>query len=312
VTFLRFGGLASLPASIGLALSFGIAPSAGCGGNEFVAGSGEGGLLPDGAPASSSSGGGPSDDGGGSSGGGNGKDFCASLDASQYPFCSDLDPKPLPENWDQVVTPGSATVAEDPDASVSPPNSLLAIAPAQVLNDGGFNQAFVKKVTLPKGAVHIAFDVKVDQLSFPTGASAASSSVISLVYTQGKDYEVFLAFAPSTTSDFSLVLVELSTAPISIGDAGTTVTGHDLTKLLPASFLTSWLPMSLEFDLDHDAGLDTAATATITLGTQSTNVTLTPPLGTSSGDRTLTLGVQATGETGEARIHFDNITYGTD
>ena len=38
-------------------------------------------------------------------------------------------------------------------------------------------------------------------------------------------------------------------------------------------------------------------------------VTLSPPLGTALGARSLVIGVQATAATGATKVRFDNVTY---
>ncbi len=288
-----------LPACVGGAgvagLSLGLAPS-GCGGNAFTAGTGEDSGTDSGPPQVVDAGPG----------------FCASLDAATFPFCSDFDKKALPENWDTVVTPGTATLEEDPDASSpSPPNSLFAFAPGQVLLDGGTNEAFVTKTGLPHGAVHIAFDIRVDELKFPTGA-ASDSSVIVASYTQGKAYQIILAFTPpSANAAVSLVLIEI----VESADGGVTGTPHSLDSLVASVNVSQWESMHIDFDIDGAAlGVNTvpAQVALVPVngpGTASVQLSLTPPLGTALGDRSLTIGAEAVGQVDETRIHYDNVTY---
>jgi hypothetical protein len=270
--------------AVGLSLAF--APFAACGGNAFTAGTSEDSGPPDSGPP-------PAVDAG---------HFCASLDAATYPFCSDFDEKPLPENWDSVVTPGTATLAED-DAGFSPPNALLAFAPGQALLDGGTNEAFVTKTGLPHGGVHIAFEVRVDELKFPSGA-VSDSSVIVLSYTQGKVYQVIVAFTPPATSAaVSLVLIEI----VEGIDGGVSGTAHSLDGLVASADISQWLPMQMDFDIDDTVGL--TVPAQVTLGSTSVQLSLTPPLGTALGDRSLTIGAEAVGQVDETRIHYDNVTY---
>ena len=77
--------------------------------------------------------------------------FCSTIDAG---FCSDFDQEPLPENWHLVSASGGATGAEDSDASVSPPNSYLAIAPAVAAADSGAptTSAILTSPALAEGA----------------------------------------------------------------------------------------------------------------------------------------------------------------
>jgi hypothetical protein len=263
--------------AVGLALA--LAPFAGCGGNAFTAGSGPPPTL-DAGPG-----------------------FCASIDAATYSFCSDFDTRALPENWDSVVTPGTATLTEDPDASFSPPNSLLALAPGQALLDGGSNEALVTKTGLPHGPVHIAFDVRVDELKFPAGA-APDSSVVILSYTQGKAYQLILAFTPpSTSTAVSLVLLEIAEGP----DGGLSGAAHSLDSLVASADVAQWAQLRLDFDIDAATG--PTVQAEVALGSASVQLSLTPPPGTALGDRSLTIGAEAIGQVDETRIHYDNVTY---
>jgi hypothetical protein len=270
--------------AVGLSLAF--APFAGCGGNAFTAGTGDDGGPPP-PPAVDA-----------------GPGFCASLDAATFQFCSDFDHKALPENWDSVIEPGTAALSEDPDAgSPSPPNALLGFAPAQDLVDGGTNGAVITKSGLPKGAVHIAMEMRLDELKFPSGAASSPSSVVPLLYTQGKTYELLLAFTPpSAGATLSFELIELAQEL----DGGTTGTAHPLTGLISQN-LSQFQALHIDFDIDKVPGA--AVTANISLGGESTQVTLNPPISAAAGDRTLTLGVEAIGQVDEVRIHFDNVTY---
>ena len=72
--------------------------------------------------------------------------------------------------------------------------------------------------------------------------------------------------------------------------------------------------MAIDFDIDT-ATTPTAVPASIafTAGSPPTTstklVTLSPPLGTALGARTLSVGVESTAAVGEAKIRFDNVTY---
>ena len=259
-----------------------------CGGQEFVAGAG------DAAPAQEAA---APDAGPG---------FCLSQPAGAFAFCSDFDEKPLPENWDDLLTKGSPPVAEDDATSVSPPNSLLATAPALAAGATA-TESFVTTTKLPTpGAVHIAFEMRIDELSFPSNATGAL--IVPALYTQGK-YEILLAFEPSTTGPFDFVLYELSPAVVSALDAGASITRHDLTPLFAqasdgGSGLGSWQQFKIDLDID-----DGKKTATVTVGSISTLVNLDVPIGTANGARSFSIGLEATAPTGEAKMHFDNVTY---
>ncbi|HEY2514748.1 MAG TPA: hypothetical protein VGI39_27975, partial [Polyangiaceae bacterium] len=96
-----------------------------CGGNAFTqaaSGPGDGGSSGDaGPPLDGGVSGDAATDGGG--------DFCAAHGA-QFDFCSDFDQAGLPENWSTLTRTGNGDMQEDPNASSSPPNSLLATLPA--------------------------------------------------------------------------------------------------------------------------------------------------------------------------------------
>ncbi len=266
-----------------LALVFALPFLSACGGEQFVAGAG----TPEaGAPDA----GGP---------------FCPTQSGTDF-SCSDFDEKPLPENWNALLTkPGSVAVAEDDAASVSPPNSLLAMAPA--LGPGAAaTESFVSATALPAGGVHIALDVRIDALSFPNNATGAA--VVPLLYTQ-RNYEVLLAFVPSTTGPFDFFLVELAPGPVTALDAGSTSTPHDLTALFAqpddaGPSLGSWQHLELALNIDKGD-----KSATVTVGSRSIVVSLNPPVGTANGNRTFSIGVQATPPTGPTKIRFDNVTY---
>jgi hypothetical protein len=253
----------------------------GCGGEEFVAGAG------DAAASDAASDAGPG--------------FCASQPAG-LALCRDFDEGTLQNSWSQLITKGGASLTVDSAASVSPPNSLFGSAPALKAGDPAA-EAFVTEGSLPLGAVDITFDMRIDALSFP--ANATGATIVPLAYLQ-RNYEILLAFAPSSTtgSPFTFFLVELSGPLVSAIDAGASSTPHDLTTLFDGSSVGSWQTLSLQLDIDH-----AKTNATVSVGSHSILVPLNPPSGTANGDRSLTIGVQATAPTGAAKLHFDNVTY---
>jgi len=272
-----------LRAAPGMAVCLALPCLFACGGQEFTAGS-PGTATPD-ASLDAANGGGPG--------------FCASQPAG-LALCSDFDEQPLPENWNDIVANGGSPVSENDAGSVSPPNSLLASTPALSAGEP-MTQAFVTKTKLPAGATHIAFEMRVDELSFPSGAAGAS--LVPVLYTQ-RGYEIILGFVPSpSASPFEFDLVEASLDQLP--DGGTTYTAHDLTSLFTqGSGLGEWQSITLDLDIDHGSNA-----AVVTVGSASSTVTLRPPTGTANGARTFSLGLQATPPTGETKIRFDNVTY---
>ncbi len=223
-----------------------------------------------------------------------------------YDFCADFDRSPLNVEWNDVNNAGGATGAIDQVASVSPPSSFLATSPP-LSGDAGA-RSILTEVSLPKGATHIAFDLRIDELSFPSG-SDPSASVIVAAYAQGANYILALELHPSAgdTSPFSAALLE-STATVA-----NPVPTLKLTPL-PGVLTTVglWNHVSIDFTI---GGATTSVTATLafTAGspptTSTKTVTLDPPVGTSLGAPSLTVGAQATAAVGQAKIRFDNVTY---
>jgi hypothetical protein len=268
----------------------------GCGGSEFTLApaDSDGGMSADGAGA-------PDADAGA---------FCASMDA--YDFCADFDEEPLNVEWNNVNTAGGATGAEDNAASVSPPNSYLAISPALGAADSGSAptaRAILTELSLPKGATHIAFDLRIDELNFPNGSDPLASVVIA-AYSQGTGYTLALEFHPSATTPFAAELLE------SITNAATMMTTLKLTPLPGA--LTSvgvWYHVTLDFAIDGASNpLAVPASLGVTSGdppvTSTKTLTLSPPVGTAlAAARTLSVGAQVTAAVGAAKIRFDNVTY---
>jgi hypothetical protein len=269
-----------------------------CGGAEFTA-----------APA-------PLLDGGGQESGGPSVDagtgpFCAP-DAG-YDFCSDFDEKPLPDSWNNDNNSGGGAGTEDPGGSVSAPNSFLAIAPALASVNGGTQpvaRAILTALNLPKGQTHLAFDLRIDELSFPN-ASDPNASVVTVAYTQGPSYTLALEFHPAAgnLAPFAAGLLE-STSGL---DAGAPTL-----KLTPLpGVLTSagvWYQVKVDFTIDLATNPGAVpAQVSVTSGSPPTTVTklvtLSPPLGTTLGGRTLSVGVQSTAAVGEAKVRFDNVTY---
>lgn len=296
--FLRFA-IAALAAGAAL-VSLAVCA---CGGPEFV-------LASDDAAAPSSDGAAigadartdASADAGASSG-----PFCT-LEAG-YDFCADFDEQPLSVEWNDFYEIGGATAVDDDGASVSPPNSLLATSPPLSAVDAGA-RAVVSEISLPKGQTHITFDLRIDELSFP-GGSDPTALVIVAAYTQGMNYGIALAFRPTPggASPFSASLVESSTA---LTSSTPTVKFTALSDEL--SMVGLWYHVAIDFNIDT-ATDPTAVPASFafTAGSPPTTstklVTLSPPLGTALGSRTLSVGVESTAAVGEAKIRFDNVTY---
>jgi hypothetical protein len=265
-----------------------------CGGNEFT--------------VASSDGGGPTTDSGLTNDAGDAAAvlaFCSTIDAG---FCSDFDEAPLPERWANLNQTGGATGVENSDASVSPPNSFLASAPAFVVGDGGTTpaaRAVLSSPGLPKGQSHIAFDMRIDELSFPPTTAASTAAVVVAAYTQGTDYAVALEFHPGASgAPFTAALLEL-----------TTTLGNTTAKVdeLPGIFtqVGVWYSVSIDFAIDtSDAGFVPASiTATVGNVTNSKALLLMAPLDSIGGARTFSVGVQSTPPTGAAVVRFDNVTY---
>lgn len=276
-----------------------IAALAACGGAEFIA-----------APAAD--GGGPdAADAGRGTGDAAAAPFCAP-DAG-YDFCSDFDLKPLPEAWNNDNTTGGATGIEDDGASVSAPRSFLATSPALGSVDGGappVARAILTAVGLPKGQTHLAFDLRIDELSFPN-ASDPNASVIAVAYTQGQSYTLALEFhpAPGNSAPFAAGLLESTTT------AGTSTPTLKLTPL-PGVLTTAgvWYHVAVDFTIDSATNPGAVpASVAVTSGSPPATVTklltLSPPLGTALGGRTISVGVQATAAVGEAKLRFDDVTY---
>ncbi|MGO8997496.1 MAG: hypothetical protein ACLQVI_29625 [Polyangiaceae bacterium] len=272
------------------AVSLGALRLTGCGGPQFVTGGADGGPTLDAGPGDAAPPALP---------------FCSSIDAD---FCSDFDQLPLPESWTKFAVTGGSSGVEDDDASVSPPNSFLATVPTFPAVDAGTavaGSAILTKLSLPKGQTHIAFSIRIDEISFPD-PSDLTATIVTAAYTQGTDYAVALEFHPSATgAPFAAALLELTT-PL----GGTTTSKVDQ---LPGVFtdLGTWYQVVLDFGIDtSDAGLVPASISVTSGGTTTTKlVDLTVPLDAIGGARTLSVGVQATPPTGEAKIRFDNVTY---
>jgi hypothetical protein len=280
-----FGASTSMGAVVGLA---------GCGGPVFTAsatttdGGGSGG-----ADASTGTDAGPG--------------FFCSPDAG-YDFCSDFDQKPLPESWNNDNTSGGGSGTEDNGESVSPPNSFLATAPALVPTQGPA-RAILTALGLPKGQTHLAFDLRIDDLTFPNPLDP-NASVVPIAYTQGQSYTLALDLHPATSTGASFAAGLLETTP---GDAG----GPPL-KLTPLTgVLTSvgvWYHVAIDFTIDQATNPGAVpASVAVTSGsppaTVTKLVTLSPPTGTALGARTISVGVQSTATVGAAKIRIDNVTY---
>ncbi len=75
-----------------------------------------------------------------------------------------------------------------------------------------------------------------------------------------------------------------------------------------------WSHVAIDFAIDA-AATPTAEPATISVTsgspptTTTKSATLSPPVGTALGTRSLSIGVEATAATNEAKIRFDNVTY---
>jgi hypothetical protein len=263
-----------------------------CGGAQFVA---------------EADGGSPPTDAGSSA-----QPFCAGFDG----FCSDFDDAALPEQWSNVNSTGGATGVEDDDASVSPPNSYFAATPSFPTGDGGFTasaRAVLTKVSLQKGESHVAFDMRIDALSFPDPTSL-TASVITVAYEQldalshdgGVAYTLALDFHPGgSQSAFGAALLEISTGTLT----GTTTKLDDLGTAFTQ--LGLWYHVSLDFGLDTaDAGVVPASiTVSSSAGTTTKAILLSPPPIATGGARSLSVGAQATAPVGAAAVRFDNVTY---
>jgi hypothetical protein len=72
--------------------------------------------------------------------------------------------------------------------------------------------------------------------------------------------------------------------------------------------------VAIDFTIDAATNpLAVPASIAVTSGTPAVTttktVTLTPPVGTANGSRSLVIGVQATAAVGQAKVRFDNVTY---
>jgi hypothetical protein len=170
--------------------------------------------------------------------------------------------------------------------------------------------AILSEVSLPKGQTHFAFDVRIDEIDFPN-ASDPTASIIVAGYSQGPVYILSLQLHPAAggAAPFEPALLER----IGIADGGAPL--YKLTSL--AGALTTvgvWYRVEVDFTIDAATNPGAVpASLTVTSGTPPTTttklVTLSPPLGTALGARSIAVGVEATAATGQAKVRFDNVTY---
>jgi hypothetical protein len=290
----RFAIPPFLPA-LAFAIAVAASASAGfvaCGGAEFA-------LAPDGGEAADA-GSAPVDAG---------APFCPN---DAYDFCADFDREALSAEWSNIANTGGAAGSENDDASVSAPNSYLAISPPLTGSDSGVAgtaHSILTELALPRGATHIGFDLRIDELSFPN-ASDATAAIFAVAYTQGPSYELALEFHPvaGNAAPFAAGLLEVTTI------AGTTPTEKltDLAGVLPT--VGVWYRVQIDFTIDAASNpAAVPASIAVTSGSPPTTVTklvtLTPPLGTALGARALDVGIEAFAATGETKLRFDNVTY---
>ncbi|HEY2510483.1 MAG TPA: hypothetical protein VGI39_06495, partial [Polyangiaceae bacterium] len=159
------------------------------------------------------------------------------------------------------------------------------------------------KPNLTKGATHIAFDFRIDQISFPD-PSDVTATVVPLAYSQGGSWSLALAFRATALAPFDVYLIESATA---VGSTMPTLTFHVFHNVLMD--VGNWNHIKIDFDIDH-ATVATTVSGTMTIGSgKALTYTLSPPLGTALGNRSLFIGATGTGATGATKFHFDNVTY---
>ncbi len=229
-----------------------------------------------------------------------------------YDFCADFDERPLNVEWNDTTTSPGATGTQDMGASVSPPNSYLATSPSLTATDASTQptaKAILTELALPKGQTHIGFDLRIDELSFPS-SSDATSSVVVAAYAQGGAYVVALEFHPvlGETAPFAAALLEETT----VAGTAPSLRASPLPGVLTG--VGVWYHVAIDFTIDAATNpLAVPASIAVTSGTPAVTttktVTLTPPVGTANGSRSLVIGVQATAAVGQAKVRFDNVTY---
>jgi hypothetical protein len=266
-----------------------------CGGAEFSSAGSDGGAIVDAGGAA------PSDAAV--------TPFCPN---DAYDFCADFDERPLNVEWNKTDTTPGATGVQDNAASISPPNSYLATSPPLAAIDASTQpgaHATLSELSLPKGQTHITFDLRIDELSFPTVSDLASSVVVA-AYAQGTGYIVALEFHPvvGDTAPFAAALLEQTT----VASSAPTLKASPLPGVLTS--VGVWYHVAIDFAIDAASNpLSVPASVSVTSGTPAVTttktVTLSPPVGTALGARSLVIGAQATAATGEAKIRFDNVTY---
>ncbi len=232
-------------------------------------------------------------------------DFCASH-AGQFDFCSDFDQAALPENWDLITKTGSSQVSEDGADSTSAPNSLLVTTPQLGAGQGDAGaptqSAVLVKKQLPHGTAHVAFDLQLDDVTFPNPTDP-NAGVALLALTFGKEYALLLSLRPPVanggSTPFTLWMIE----------AASPAFGPRVLTPTPIATLPQTAPRWSHVKVDVTlASSGSQATVTIDSGTPTT-IGLTPPSSAIPGDRTMTIGSAATGPCGEAKLRFDDVTW---
>jgi hypothetical protein len=277
----------------------------GCGGAQFTAGTADGG-------------GGGGGDGGGSDAatdaGDAGSGFCAQHGAAA--FCSDFDDSAFPLPWDGLAknpTNGnSAGSADGTDpTTTSPPNSFLATVPAIPLPTTAGNLptgVVLSKHGLPRTDVYIAFDLKLDKLSFPTqgGPGTAPPGLVVAAIVQGPPgasgtYSLNLALYPTSSAPYAAAIVEV---PAAGGDAGSPQS-YPLSSVPPAG---TWAHFNLA--ITTVAG-NSQITVMMNSNTKKIDAFALHPGGAFLLDRTLDIGALANGPTGDIDVRFDNVLVST-
>jgi len=233
--------LALAPVVAGIAV-VGIAVSGACGGNEFVAGSDDGGALD--APAAHAT-----------------ASFCE-LEAGTHTFCDDFDNEydgaTLTDLWPIFQRDTGATVQDDSSIFVSSPNSLESAAAA---SGGTLIRARVGHVFGVASSVTVAFHLDKDAAK-PTN-TVGGTTFFSLGL--GANYALSL----SANSDFVDVSEDQTLADASIDERTEQI-------VATTGILGAWVQVDLQIDLasGHLTGHVNGATIP--------SFTITPPGGLAS------------------------------
>ena len=232
--------------------------------------------------------------------------FCSSIDAD---FCSDFDRVAAPGELDQVRRDRRVPGVENDDASVSPPNSFLATVPTFPAVDAGTavaGSAILTKLPSPKG-----------RRTSPSRCGSTSSASRSERRSPRRSSRPRIRRGPTTPSRSSSIRAPRGRRSRRRSSSSRPLRGGRRRARWTSSRgsspdLGTWYQVVARLRDRHVGrgarpGLDHGH-----LGRHDDDearAIMTVPLDAIGGARTLSVGVQATPPTGEAKIRFDNVTY---